>query len=205
VDVIDTGSARSTTRASATSRALLVAVALLVVLVLVLLAQVLGLRADVRSLQSRLRVPPAAAARVDPVALGDVCRLLGALAGAHGVDQARAFSGRPLADCERRAGEAARATDETGAVRRDVTVVNDLPATQRVAYCVPARECTSGPVRTLPPGGTSTFAVRQAADEKFVRFEVRGSGRARCILVTLAGGGRPAPAAATSDAQPDLC
>lgn len=203
MDVIDTGSARSPTRASATSRALLVAVALLVVLVLVLLAQVLGLRSDVRSLQGR--VPPPAAARVDPVALGDVCRLLGALAGAHGVDQARAFSGRPLGDCERRAGEAARATDETGAVRRDVTVVNDLPATLRVVYCVPARECTAGPARTLPPGGTSTFAVRQAADEKFVRFEVRGSGTARCILVTLAGGGRPAPAAATSDAQPDLC
>jgi hypothetical protein len=78
------------------------------VLVVVLLVQLHGLRRDVERLRGEVVVAGEFSAPVAAPPQDDLCRLLGALAGAQGIDQSRLFEGQSLGDCEQAAGAAAR-------------------------------------------------------------------------------------------------
>jgi hypothetical protein len=201
VDSVESGSDGGASGLASWLGALLIIATLMSVAMFV---QVRGLRGDVEALQGQIAEQQPA-----PVPSGappDLCRLLGALAGAERIDQSRVFAGESLGDCEQQAAEAARATGTSETRSGRVTVVNDLPRVVRATYCAPDRGCDVQLARKIYPDARTTFDVQQTARERYVRIQVRQGADSACLLIGLATDADESIAfAAASDAQPDLC
>jgi hypothetical protein len=174
------------------------------VLVVVLLVQLHGLRRDVERLRGEVVAAGQFSAPDAAPPQDDLCRLLGALAGAQGIDQSRLFQDQSVSDCEQAADAAARSA-RSGVVTGSLTVTNDLPPTIRATYCVAGRGCGVEAPHSVGAGASTVFAVREAAGAASVRVEVHDRGPSGCLLLQVPDFGRVDLSARASEAQPVLC